>query len=142
MESSVTWWMGSVDGFGRLGQYLPAGVTFSSAGGGAVSKSVYEDLDYDDADGMASKASLVWLLERTLADRSIEYAEAAKQFGISTDELADLLRGRFRDIAPEQLLGYLRLIGYNIEVHVVASKESPGSVTLVPPPHLDPVLRR
>jgi len=106
-----------------------------------VSKSVYEDLDYEDADGMASKASLVWLLERTLAERGIQYADAAKNFGITREALADLLRGRFRDIAPERLLEFLRLSGYDIEVRIHASSTSPGKVTLDPPPHLDPTLR-
>ena len=107
-----------------------------------MAQNIYEDTGYSDPGGMATKASLVWLLNRTLLERQVPSATAAELFGLASDELERLRKGEFRQVSAEQLLAYLRRLGYDIEVRIAPSRDrGPGELRLSPPPHLDPALR-
>lgn len=107
-----------------------------------MAQNIYEDTGYSDPDGMATKASLVWLLNRTLLERQVESAAAAQLLGLARDDLERLRKGEFRFVSPEQLLAYLRQLGYDIEVRISPSSgATSGELRLSPPPHLDAGLR-
>lgn len=107
-----------------------------------MAQNIYEDTGYSDPEGMATKASLVWLLNRTLLERQVPSTTAAEILGLASHELERLRKGEFRQVSAEQLLAYLRRLGYDIEVRIAPSRDrGPGELRLSPPPHLDPALR-
>lgn len=79
---------------------------------------VYEDLEYPDADAMLLKAGLMTHIQRTIDAKGLALDKAAQAVGVSENELADCLRGRFRAVSAETLLVYLNRLGQNIEIVV------------------------
>jgi predicted XRE-type DNA-binding protein len=97
------------------------------------SGNVYADIGLPDAETMLVKAGLVLQIQRAIEASGIEQEEAAETIGLSSEKLADLLRGRFRNVSTDELLRYLNLLGQNVDIVVspIASDQShPAKVTV------------
>jgi predicted XRE-type DNA-binding protein len=70
------------------------------------SGNVYRDLGFDDADGMAEKATVAMRISELLAAGGITKAQACDTLGIRPDVLEGILKGKFRTVDPEMLKGY------------------------------------
>ncbi|MYM81283.1 XRE family transcriptional regulator [Duganella sp. FT50W] len=71
------------------------------------SENVYADLGFPDADEMLAKAMLTSQLDDKLNNLGMSHAQAAKMFDVPVSWLTDLLLGKFRDIARDQIVSCL-----------------------------------
>jgi predicted XRE-type DNA-binding protein len=95
-------------------------------------KSVYEDLNYANADEMLIKARLVTEIADQLKLRRLTQAEAAELLGFSQPKLSNLLRGQFRGVSEKKLMECLTRLGRDIEIVVRPAPRSrrEGKITV------------
>ena len=67
-------------------------------------KSVYEELNYTNADEMLIKARLVTEIADQVKRRRLTQTEASELLGFSQPKLSNLLRGQFRGISEKKLM--------------------------------------
>ena len=95
--------------------------------------SVYEGLDYTDADEMIIKAQLVSKIAEILDRKGLTQTEAAALLGLTQPKLSKLLRGGFRGVSERRLLDCLTRLGRDVQIVVkepARSKEH-GKLTVV-----------
>ncbi len=80
------------------------------------SGNVYADLGLDDAEAMHVKARLTAAIAEILDQRQLAPTEAAATLGMSQAELAGVLRGEFRDLTDDKLIGMLNRLGRDVEI--------------------------
>ena len=81
-------------------------------------KSVYEDLNYANADEMLIKARLVTEIADQVKRRRLTQTEASELLGFSQPKLSNLLRGQFRGVSEKKLMECLTRLGRDIEIVV------------------------
>ena len=81
-------------------------------------KSVYEELNYTNADEMLIKARLVTEIADQVKRRRLTQAEASELLGFSQPKLSNLLRGQFRGVSEKKLMGCLTRLGRDVEIVV------------------------
>ena len=81
-------------------------------------KSVYQDLNYANADEMLIKARLVTEIAEQLKRRRLTQIEASELLGFSQPKLSTLLRGQFRGVSEKKLMECLTKLGQDIEIIV------------------------
>jgi predicted XRE-type DNA-binding protein len=81
-------------------------------------KSVFEDLNYANADEMLIKARLVTEIADQVKRRRLTQTEASELLGFSQPKLSNLLRGRFRGVSEKKLMECLTRLGRDIEIVV------------------------
>lgn len=69
---------------------------------------VYADLGLKDAKGMLAKAQLAFKINEFIRSRKVSKAKAARIMEISQLQLADVLKGRFRETSLAQIKRYLK----------------------------------
>jgi predicted XRE-type DNA-binding protein len=74
-------------------------------------KSVYEDLDYANADEILIKARLVTAIADQVKRRGLTQTEASELLGFSQPKLSNLLRGQFRGVSEKKLMECLTKLG-------------------------------
>jgi predicted XRE-type DNA-binding protein len=80
------------------------------------SDNVFRDLDFPDPDTHLLKAQLVNRIQRTLEDRGLKQADAARIVGVSQPDISRMLRGQFRDISVERIMRMLARLGYEVDI--------------------------
>lgn len=95
-------------------------------------KSVYEDLNYANADEMLIKARLVTEIADQVNRRGLTQTEAAELLGFSQPKLSNLLRGQFRGVSEKKLMECLTRLGRDIEIVVRPAPRSrrEGKITV------------
>lgn len=76
-------------------------------------KTIYEELQVDDAQEMAIKADIVADCLRTINARGVSIHHAAVMIGITEPELYSILSGHFHLIATSALRSYLATLSQN-----------------------------
>lgn len=79
---------------------------------------VFVDLGVPDPESQFLKAQLVARLAAVLKDQRLTQADAVQRVGVSQPDISRLLRGRFRDVSVESLLGMLAGLGCVVEIVV------------------------
>lgn len=74
------------------------------------SGNIFADLGIPDADELLRKSEIVINISRKIDRQPITLRQTAELFGISSSELRDVLRGRFREFSVEQLSEWLTLL--------------------------------
>ncbi len=87
---------------------------------------VYEDLGYEDSAEMKIKAKAVRMLARTIADSGETQTQVAKILGIDQPKISRILRGQFRGLSLEKIIGYIMALGNDVDVKV-SEKHNGGS---------------
>jgi predicted XRE-type DNA-binding protein len=82
------------------------------------SGNVYADLQIEDANAMLIKATLVSSIDSIIRHRHLSRESAAEFLDVSETQLADLLRGQFRDGSTDKLISYLNRLGRDVEIVV------------------------
>lgn len=82
------------------------------------SGNVFADLGLPDADELYAKATLSLIVARTLRDRGLTHAEAAKLLGTTQPKISELVRGRLADFSMERLFRYLNALGMSVRIRV------------------------
>jgi predicted XRE-type DNA-binding protein len=97
------------------------------------SGSVYEALDYNDADEMLIKAQLVSKIAEILDRKGLTQTEAAALLGLTQPKLSKILRGAFCGVSERRLLDCLTRLGRDVEIVVKerARAKDHGKLTIV-----------
>jgi len=82
------------------------------------SGNVFEDLGFPNPEEAQFKSGLVALIGRHIRARKLTQAEAGKILGVGQPKVSDMLRGHFHGYSVERLLGFLRRLGKDVDVHI------------------------
>ncbi len=82
------------------------------------SGNVFADMGAADAEERLAKAELSRIIRRTIADRELKQAQAARLLGVTQPDISDLVRGRLGRFGMERLQRFLNLLGMDVEVRV------------------------
>ena len=82
------------------------------------SGNVFADTGAADAEERLAKAELSRIIRRTIADRELKQAQAARLLGVTQPDVSDLVRGRLGRFGMERLQRFLTLLGMDVEVRV------------------------
>jgi predicted XRE-type DNA-binding protein len=92
------------------------------------SGNVFADLGLADAGEHLIKAGLVVKIDRTIRQRRLTQAAAAKLMGIDQPKVSAMLAGQFRGYSVERLMRFLVALGHDVEIVVKPVKR--GSAEL------------
>jgi len=82
------------------------------------SGNVFADLGFADAGEHLIKAGLVVRIDRTIRQRKLTQAEAARLMGIDQPKVSAMLAGHFRGYSVERLMRFLVALGHDVEIVV------------------------
>ncbi len=82
------------------------------------SGNVYEDLGINNSAEMKMKAKAVHILATTIAASGKTQSEIANTLGIDQPKISRILRGQFRGLSLEKILGYILALGNDIDINV------------------------
>ena len=86
------------------------------------SGNVFADLGLPNADEHLVKAEIVLGIADRVKTKSLTQAQVAKLIGLAQPDVSKLLRGHFAGYSFERLFGFLRALGNDVEIKVVATK--------------------
>jgi predicted XRE-type DNA-binding protein len=92
------------------------------------SGNVFADLGLPDAGEHLIKAGLMVKIDRTIRQRRLTQAAAAKLMGIDQPKVSAMLAGQFRGYSVERLMRFLVALGHDVEIVVKPVKR--GSAEL------------
>ena len=82
------------------------------------SGNVFADMGVVNAEERLAKAELSRIIQRTIADRGLKQAHAARLLGVTQPDISDLVRGRLARFGMERLQRFVTLLGMDVEVRV------------------------
>lgn len=82
------------------------------------SGNVYADLGNKDSAEMQIKAKAVRMLASFIADSGMTQNEVADVLGIDQPKISRILRGHFRGLSLEKIMGYIIALGNDIDITV------------------------
>jgi predicted XRE-type DNA-binding protein len=94
------------------------------------SGNVFADLGYAEADTHLFKAHLVSRITDVIAARKLAQVAATKVMSVSQPDVSRMLKGHFRDVSVERIMGMLTRLGYDIEIKVRPATEPVRRLTL------------
>jgi predicted XRE-type DNA-binding protein len=86
---------------------------------------VFADLGLADAREMYAKSLLSIMVARTIRDRGLTQAEAARILGTTQPKVSDLIRGQLNGFSVERLLRFMNALGLNVRIQI--APPAPGS---------------
>src|SRR3979490_3310446 len=87
------------------------------------SGNVFADLGIPNADEHFIKAEIVLGIAARIKSKGLTQAEASKLIGLAQPDVSKLLRGHFAGYSFERLFGFLRALGNDVEIKVIATKK-------------------
>jgi predicted XRE-type DNA-binding protein len=72
------------------------------------SGNIYADIGVEGTKGMLAKAQLAFKIDEFIRSRKLSKTKAARIMDISQSQLAELLKGRFRETSIAQIKAYLK----------------------------------
>ena len=91
------------------------------------SGNVYADLGNEDSAEMQIKAKAVRLLADFITDSGMTQNEVADILGIDQPKISRILRGHFRGLSLEKIMGYIIALGNDIEITVHKKHDAESS---------------
>ena len=82
------------------------------------SGNVYQDLNYDDAEGMKVKADLVRRINALMKTKHLTQKNVSEILGIPRVRISKILNGQFRGVSEYKLLNCLSLLSNNVEIRI------------------------
>jgi predicted XRE-type DNA-binding protein len=96
-----------------------------------LSRNVWLQLGFADAEEHYLKAELVHRLDKAIKSLDLTQRIAAQRLGTTQPELSKILRGKFSEVSLERLMRFLTALGFHIEIKIAASKATKtGQVTV------------
>lgn len=89
------------------------------------SGNVFSDLGCKDPNDRRAKAQLGLCISKIIETHGWKQREAAEHMGIDQPKVSRLLRGQLREFSIERLMGFLRMLGWNVEI-VLSEARSPS----------------
>jgi len=88
------------------------------------SGNVFEDLGFEDADEMALKSDIAYVISTIIENRGLTQAQAAQILGINQPKVSALVRGRLSGFSLDRLFRFLTALDRNVEVSVTPKPET------------------
>lgn len=79
---------------------------------------VFADLRVPDAETHLLKAQLVARVQDVVRSKRLTQVRAAELMGVSQPDVSRMLKGQFRDISVERLMGFLTRLGCAVDIVV------------------------
>jgi predicted XRE-type DNA-binding protein len=96
-----------------------------------LSRNVWLQLGFPDAEEHYLKAELVLRLDKAIRSLRLTQRVAAQRIGTTQPELSKILGGKFTEVSLERLMRFLTALGCHIEIKIGAGKASKvGEVTI------------
>jgi predicted XRE-type DNA-binding protein len=89
---------------------------------------VFADLGLADAGEHLIKAGLVVRIDRTIRQRKLTQAAAARLMGIDQPKVSAMLAGHFRGYSVERLMRFLVALGHDVEIVVKPRTRGTGEL--------------
>lgn len=93
---------------------------------------VFADLKVADADTHLLKAQLVARIQEVVRSKKLNQVKTAELIGVSQPDVSRILRGQFRDVSVERLVGFLIRLGCAVDIVV-----KPANKKAFAPIHLE-----
>ena len=90
-------------------------------------KSAYEEMGYANHEEMEQKALLVRAIRDIMDARGLTQAQVAGVAGIDQPTLSKLLRGIFRSVSVDRLMGILRALGRDVNIVISGAVVGQGT---------------
>jgi predicted XRE-type DNA-binding protein len=87
------------------------------------SGNVFADLGLPNAEEHLVKADIVIAIASLIKSKGLTQAQASKLIGLAQPDVSKLLRGHFAGYSFERLFGFLRALGNDVEIKVIATKK-------------------
>jgi predicted XRE-type DNA-binding protein len=96
------------------------------------SGNVFADLGLPNPEELQLKATLSIEIEQAIKKKRLTKKQAALLLGLSKEEIAHLLGHGFSDLPISQMIGYLRCLGYDVELFATVRERVPEAQERVP----------
>ncbi len=80
--------------------------------------SVFQDLGFKDPEEYRAKAELALQISKIIKKRGLTQAQSAKLIGAVQPDISKLKNGQLGGFTIDRLLGFLRHLDRNIEIHI------------------------
>jgi len=87
------------------------------------SGNVFADLGLPNAEEHLVKADIVIAIASLIKSKGLTQVQASKLIGLAQPDVSKLLRGHFAGYSFERLFGFLRALGNDVEIKVIATKK-------------------
>lgn len=88
------------------------------------SGNIFADAGLPNAKEHEIKARVVICIDRTIRAKKLTQTAAAKRIGVAQPDLSKILRGNFSGFSLERLLGFIRLLGSDVEIKIKPARKS------------------
>lgn len=95
------------------------------------SGNVFKDIGHPNPDEALAKAKLAIHLGKIVEKRGWTQEEAATLMRIDQPKVSKILRGQLREFSVERLLGFLRLVGCDVEIVLKTGARMPAKFRVV-----------
>lgn len=82
------------------------------------SRNVFADLGLPDPEAALARAQLAQAIAETIERRGLSQGEAAQIMDVDPSDLSAILRGRLGGFTQDRLLGFLIVLGNDVEITV------------------------
>lgn len=108
----------------------PSGIEYEESSG-----NVFADLWLPNPEELMAKALLSMAIERTIEERDLSAASAAKLMKCTEAELSRVIRGDLRDFTMDRLFRFLNALGMDVRIEVTpkAADAAEAHVLVTPP---------
>src|ERR1700680_1829116 len=88
------------------------------------SGNIYADLGVANPQEARAKANLAHRIVDIIAGRKLTQVQAGKVLGVDQPKVSALMRGRLTDFSIERLVGFLLLLGHDVQITVTPKPHS------------------
>ena len=95
------------------------------------SGNVFADLGFPNPEREQLKAQLTLQIYRLIKERSLTQAAAGKILGIKQPHVSSLMRGQSGAFSVERLIGFLTVLGQDVEITVRPTRKRHGEMSVI-----------
>ncbi len=88
------------------------------------SGNVFDDLGFENADEMALKSDIAYIISSIIESRGLTQTQAAKILGVNQPKVSALVRGQLSGFSLDRLFRFLTALDRNVEVSVTPKADS------------------
>ncbi|HSU16013.1 helix-turn-helix transcriptional regulator [Longimicrobium sp.] len=89
------------------------------------SGNVFADGGLPDAEEALARSRLLYTITKTIRERGLTQAKAAKLLGTTQPTVSDMMRGKLHLFSLERLIAFLKALGHDVEIVVKPARRDP-----------------